>query len=106
MSSPQTASKDPVSVDSNHYKVEFENDKVRVLRTIYGPREKSVMHTHPALVAVFLTDTHARFTLPDGKTEDVQLKAGQILNFDDATEHLPENLSDTPLEAILIELKG
>ena len=31
---------DPVIVDSNHYKVEFENDQVRVLRIKYGPERK------------------------------------------------------------------
>ncbi len=38
---------DPVKVDAKHYKVEFENDQVRVLRITYGPGEKSVMHEHP-----------------------------------------------------------
>jgi len=59
---------DPVKVDPNHYKVEFENAQVRVLRIHYGPREKSVMHYHPATVAVFLTEVHAvsytHLTLP------------------------------------------
>ena len=96
--------KDPVEIDPGHYKVEFENAQVRVVRTAYGPRERSVMHTHPALVAVLLTDSKVRFALPDGKTEDVQLAAGQSLFFD-AQEHLPENLSDKPFEAVLIELK-
>jgi hypothetical protein len=40
---PKPAGKDPVKVDSKHYSVEFENDKVRVLRIKYGPGEKSVM---------------------------------------------------------------
>ena len=35
------------TVDSGHYAVEMENDKVRVLRIKYGPHEKSVMHSHP-----------------------------------------------------------
>lgn len=38
---------DPVKVDPKHYKVQFENDRVRVLRITYGPHEKSVMHDHP-----------------------------------------------------------
>jgi hypothetical protein len=49
----KTKTCDPVKVDPKHYTVEFENDKVRVLRIKYGPGEKSVMHAHPALVAVF-----------------------------------------------------
>src|SRR6266540_1663859 len=60
---------DPTKVDAEHYKVELENEQVRVLRINYGPGEKSVMHSHPAAVLVFLTDAHARFTYPDGKTE-------------------------------------
>ena len=39
------------------------------------------MHGHPASVAVFLNDCEARFTYPDGKTEDVKAKAGQVLYF-------------------------
>src|SRR5471030_2026998 len=31
---------DPVKVDGKHYKVEFENEYVRVLRVHYDPREK------------------------------------------------------------------
>ena len=47
---------DPVVVDSAHYKLKFENEHVRVLRITYGPNEESVMHYHPAGVAVFLVD--------------------------------------------------
>src|SRR5437879_4979742 len=43
---------DPVKVDPKHYRVDFENDRVRVLRISYGPREKSVMHSHPDGMAV------------------------------------------------------
>ena len=38
---------DPINVDPKHYKVEFENERVRVLRVSYGPGEKSVMHYNP-----------------------------------------------------------
>ena len=95
---------DAVKVDPKHYKVEFENDKVRVLRVNYGPHEKSVMHSHPETVAVFLTDGHAQFTLPDGKTVDAPVKAGAVQH-DGAVKHLPENLGDTPFELIVVELK-
>lgn len=37
---------DPVKVDPKHYQVEFENDRVRVLRIRFGPHERSVMHGH------------------------------------------------------------
>ena len=95
---------DAVTADPKHYKVEFENHRVRVVRARYGPREKSVMHSHPALVAVFLTDSNFKFTYTDGKTEDTLAKAGDILTHE-AFEHLPENMSDKPFEAIAVELK-
>jgi len=98
------AHEDPVKVDPKHYTVELDNDKVRVLRIKYGPHEKSKMHGHPALVGVFLTDAHFRFTYPDGKSEDITGKAGQVVYFD-AFEHDPENLSDRPFEVIAVELK-
>ena len=96
--------KDPVKLDPKHYKVEFENDRVRALRIRYGPREKSMMHGHPNAVAVFLEDARARFTYPDGKTEEVEMKAGQTMWFP-AVEHLPENKLDKPIHLLFIELK-
>jgi quercetin dioxygenase-like cupin family protein len=95
---------DPVTVDPKHYKVELENDRVRVLRIKYGAHDKSVMHCHSAGVLICLTEFHGRFTLPDGKTEERRGKAGETI-WTPLEEHLPENLSDKPLEILLIELK-
>lgn len=99
-----TLAQDPVKVDAKHYKVEFENEHVRVLRITYGPKEKSVMHDHPNAVVVTLTDQNVRFNLPDGKFENRDLKAGQTI-WTPAGKHSPENLSDKKLELILVELK-
>jgi len=96
---------DPVKVDPKHYKVEFENAQVRVLRITYGAHEKSVMHSHPAGVAIFLTDSHGKFTFPDGKSEVRDSKAGQA-QWASGETHLPENLADKPEELILVELKA
>jgi len=95
---------DPVAVDPKHYKVEQENDQVRVLRISYGPGEKSVMHGHPAGVAVCLTDCHVRFTMPDGTTEELRGKPGETI-MSPAGDHLPENVGSKRLEIILVELK-
>ncbi|NIR51854.1 hypothetical protein GWO43_25090 [candidate division KSB1 bacterium] len=96
---------DAAKVDSAHYKVEFENDQVRVLRITYGPGEKSVMHEHPEGVAVFLTDHLSKFTYPDGKTEELSAKPGQAI-WVPAGKHLPQNIGDETLELILVELKS
>ena len=98
------SAQDPVKVDPKHYKVEFENDQVRVLRIHYGVGEKSVMHSHPDNVAVFLDDQTAKFTYPDGKSEEETGKAGQTA-WAKAGAHLPENVGKSPMNVILIELK-
>jgi quercetin dioxygenase-like cupin family protein len=96
---------DPVKVDPKHYKVEFENNEVRMLRINYGPGEKSVMHVHPETVAVFLADQKATFTTPDGKTTEVDAKAGEVKSIP-AGAHLPQNIGDKPMELILVEFKN
>ena len=98
------SAQDAVKVDPKHYKVEFENDQVRVLRITYGPHEKSVMHSHPATVAVFLSDGQIKMTLPGGKTQDSSVKAGTV-QWQGADKHLPENVGDKPFELVLVELK-
>lgn len=97
---------DPVKVDPKHYKVEFENDQVRVLRVTFDPHEKStVMHEHPTgYVIVYLTDADMKATLPDGETEEGHRKAGQT-RWRVAGKHQTENLSDKPYEVIIVEIK-
>jgi quercetin dioxygenase-like cupin family protein len=95
---------DPVKVDPKHYKVEFENESVRVLRISYAPGEKSVMHYHPASVAVYLTDGKSRMSTPDGKSVEAEAKAG-VAAWTAAGSHLPQNVGDKGLELVLVELK-
>src|SRR6266498_1647160 len=100
-----TRAQDPVKVDPKHYSVVFENDQVRVLHIHYGVGEKSVMHSHPDSVAVFLVDQTAKFTYPDGKSEEEAGKAGQTM-WSKAGAHLPENVGTGPIDLVLVELKS
>ena len=95
---------DPVKLDPKHYRVVLNNDQVRVLRAKYGPGEKSVMHEHPASVAVFMSDGHVKFNLPDGTSQENNGKAHDAI-WADAGKHLPENIGDKPFEVMVIELK-
>jgi len=99
------SAQDAVKVDPKHYTVITENDQVRILKAHYGPHEKSVMHSHPATAAVFLTDGTGTFTYPDGKKETFNAKAGDA-QYEAATTHLPENSSDKAMDVIVVELKG
>ncbi len=96
---------DPTKVDAQHYKVEFENDKVRVLRVKIGPRGKTAMHSHPDAVVVAVTETKVRHSFPDGKSQEAEFKAGAA-HWTPAATHVGENLTDKPLEVILVELKS
>ena len=103
---PILSAQDAVKVDPKHYTVVSENDQVRILKVHYGPHEKSVMHSHPATVAVFLTDANGQFTYPDGKKEKFASKAGEA-QYAASITHLPENTSsDNGMDVIVVELKG
>jgi mannose-6-phosphate isomerase-like protein (cupin superfamily) len=95
---------DAVKVDPKHYSVISENDQVRVLKAHYGPHEKSVMHSHPNAVVVYLTDGTVKMTTPDGKTSESTKKAGSAM-YTPAGTHLPENLGDKETDVIVVELK-
>jgi len=83
---------DPVTVDGRHYKVELENEFVRVLRVHYEPREKGQTHEHILnRVVVYLNDQ------PGAKADDARM-AG-------AATHAEENASDQPADRIAVELK-
>lgn len=102
---PAAMAQDPVKVDATHYKVEFENAQVRVLRAKLGPGEKSIMHRHPNAVAIFVTDVNGKFTFPNGTSQEVSSKAGEA-RWTPAVTHMPENMGSEPFEVILVELKS
>jgi quercetin dioxygenase-like cupin family protein len=98
---------DPVKVDPDprHYKVEVENDQVRVLRIHLGPKEASPMHHHPATVVISQSATRLRFTYPDGKTEERATTASSV-RFRPAVTHAAENVGDKDFDSIEVELKA
>lgn len=93
-----------LQADPERHTVDFENDRVRVVRIKYGPNETVATHSHLPGVVVFVTDQHVRFNLPDGTSQEIQAKAGDAV-WMDATTHQPENLTDRPLEVLYIEVK-
>ena len=75
--SSTTMREDGVAADPEHYTVEFENDKIRIIRIKYGPGRK-VRHAYAwPNAAVFLTSNAVRsLTLPDGTSVDTTSEAG------------------------------
>ena len=99
------AAQDAVKVDAGHYKVLIDNPSVRVLKVAVPPGAKSPMHSHPDSILVSLQDSKARFTLPDGKTQDMEI-GKETAAYTPATTHAPNNVGTTPVDAILVEFKA
>ena len=98
------AAQDPVAAGPSEFKVEVENELVRVLRVKRAAHAKSPVHEHPAAVAIFLTEARGKIFGADGSVQEMTRKKGQAV-FNPATKHAEENIADQPLEAIVIELK-
>ena len=97
---------DPLRVDPDDYKLEFENSQVRVIRVRMAPQRQVPMHEHALdRVVVCLTDQNSSMTTPGGETETVHHKAGDA-NWGGPTRHKEFNLSDKPLEVVVVELKN
>ena len=96
---------DPVKVNPKNYHVVLDNAQVRVLHVVAAPGEKTVMHEHPDNMTVLLTDGNMTFTDGDGKSQTVQMKAGEAM-WSGAQKHMGANGGTSTLEAIVVELKG
>jgi len=100
-----TTKLDPVKVAPKNYKVELENDQVRVIRGHMAPHESVPMHEHTLnRVTVFLTDQNILSTAQDGKTQTAVHKAGEA-TWGAPNTHKEQNMSDKPFEVIIVEVK-
>jgi quercetin dioxygenase-like cupin family protein len=96
---------DPVKLDAKAYKVVFENDQVRVLHVKIGPGQSTPLHEHGLnRVVTYLADQKMRVTTPDGKSEIVEHKAGDV-SLAGPGKHKEENVNSTPFEVMVVELK-
>jgi uncharacterized RmlC-like cupin family protein/quercetin dioxygenase-like cupin family protein len=97
---------DPIKIDPKHYKLEFENAQVRVLRVKIEAHGTAPMHEHSLnRVTVFLTDQEFRVKDTHGKNEIMKHRAGEAV-WGTPTTHTETNLSNHPFEVVAIELKS
>jgi quercetin dioxygenase-like cupin family protein len=100
-----TSDLDAVRVDPKHYRVEFENSQVRVLRVRIGPHEIAPLHEHSLnRVVTYLTSQKVRVTADDGQVSISQRKAGEV-SWAGPAKHREENLSDDAFEVAVVEVK-
>ena len=103
---------DPVKVAPDAYKLEFENDYVKVQRVHYAPRVKIPEHDHTAFGAayVYLNDAgpviFKHVGLSYGAVTRPAVKAGSFRLYKAVKEtHEVENLGDTPSDFLRVEFK-
>ena len=102
---PEIFNTDPAHLDAAHYSVVLDNEHVRVLRFRLGPHERSMIVDVPAHLLVAVTDQNVRLLYPHGKPQERQRKAGDSV-WMERDAHGVENVSDKPVEWVLVETRG
>src|SRR6267142_1665427 len=94
--------------DPEHYRLEFENEYVRVIRCRIPGRDKVKMHNHPfGSVVIFMTDQNLHQTLENGTTEEAHNRAGYVLwGNDSQARHMGENVTDQLYEYLRVDIKA
>jgi hypothetical protein len=87
----------------SHERLEFENDRVRVVRVTVDAREKHSGRNRDDRVLVWLTDSHHTRATPIG-THELRRKAGEVA-WRPASQHQIENHGDERTEILIVELK-
>jgi quercetin dioxygenase-like cupin family protein len=98
------ADTDPVKAHPEYYTVRIDNEWVRVLEYRLKPGEKEPMHSHPHGFVYMLGDARARVTLEDENPSVIEDHAGD-LSWRGPTTHAYENVGNTDVHAIGVELK-
>ena len=73
------AAQDPIASNPKVYHLVFENATVRVLHVSVPPGGKTVIHEHPDNAVVVLKAGKIKFTGEDGKSQEVEMKAGDAM---------------------------
>jgi beta-alanine degradation protein BauB len=68
---------DPATTDPAHFKVELNNDRVRVLHVTVEPNTKVELHEVGDAVVVPLKDYESTLKRPDGQVSTVERKTGK-----------------------------
>ncbi|MFF3484117.1 cupin domain-containing protein [Streptomyces sp. NPDC002701] len=86
--------------------VQYENERVRVTRWDFQPKESTGRHVHAYdYVVVPVTDGCTDVITPDGTVTSAQLRAGESYARPAGGEHEVVNADTVPLAFVEIELK-
>ena len=100
-----TRAQDPLVVNSKTIALKLENPHVRVLEATIKPGDKEKTHSHPAYVIYVIAGGKFRNHAADGTVTDGEFKTGEVIYRDPVT-HWAENVGDTTIRLVLVELKN
>lgn len=87
------------------YKVIAEDENMRVGIATWQPGQKDNSHSHPTAMFYTIKDCQARITTPDGKSREVNNKAGSARINKPVKSHTFENIGKTECQQLFVELK-
>lgn len=112
MTADAAAALDAMVAAPNHHELLLENERVRVLDTRLGPGERTPVHTHASPAALYVmswSDFVRRDAdgnvIVDSRGWDRQPAIGEALWLPPLTPHSVENVGETELRLIAVELK-
>jgi len=100
-----TSPQNPWLVDPKHYRLDFENNDVRVTRVKIDPKDSTPLHEHSLnRVVIYLSPMDFQIG-PEGKPSQHSVQKAGAIVWGDPVRHTEHNLSDKPFEAVVIEPK-
>ncbi len=84
-------------------KTALENERVKVLEVTFQPGEKAPLHHHPDHVVYVRRGGKMKITI-EGKADVIDFETGKTL-FLNEQSHEVENVSQTTVELLVVELK-
>jgi len=97
------SAQDPATTDPAHFKVELNNDRVRVLHVTVEPNTKVELHEVGDAVVVPLTDYESTLKRPDGQVSIVERKTGKVAWVGRGAREVEAGARG--VDALLIEIK-
>lgn len=100
-----TPEQDPAKVNAKFITVKLDNPRVRVLEATLKPGEKEAVHSHPASVVYVIEGGKFRNHAADGTVAEAELRAGDV-QYREPLTHWAENIGNTTIRLVLVELKN
>lgn len=101
-----TWAQDTAKVNPHIVKILYEDNDIRILEVKSNHGDVEDWHSHPAYFAYAITDGKLRITLPDGRSQIVEIRKGENVLLDPVKRHKGRNVGGMQIQILLVELKN